>query len=382
MIRIVALLVLITGLGAGLYLIQHPQILNPKAYYPDEVGYDPNVEPRYRLEKGFAIDVSRSEKIPSEKIFNLFRPKWVRFVYFDNKNIPSSIPNNVKILLVFNNQVNPELEQVTPRTGINFTHSWATYQPKTDFNVWKDFTDLKFIPALDTFLRTNQRVDAIQIWNEEDFCGGGTSICIPPEAYSYMLKKSAEKIKSYDRNIKVVTGGLVSQKYEYLQFMKREDREIFAQVDAVSIHPYGLSPDGWCQYYNDTEANRRDHPDRVVNGTTRKNEDSCFGHDLPYGEGETVVDIINHYKSETGLPVWITEIGQTEDPEKWQSEYFRRIFKAFSDAMVPMAIWYSWSDKMQGTLDPNDPNRPRFGLVDYENTIKAVGIEFKHFGEI
>lgn len=376
------LLLLIVGLGAGLYLVQHPQIFRPKAV---EIDADGNPVPKqpdsYKLQKGFAIDLSHPEKVPSQKVFNLLKPEWVRSVYFQQHGISASIPSNVKILVMFNNQVTPDLELITPRTGTNFTHSWDTYQSRTDFELWKTFTDKHFIPALNTFLYSNQRVDAVQIWNEEDFCGGSTSICIPPEAYAYMLKRSAEAIKISERDIEVVTGGLVSQKFEYLEFMQKEVPDIFNLIDAVAIHPYGLSPDGWCQYYNDDVKgdNRRDHPDRVVNGTTRVNEASCFGHDLPYGEGKTVVDIINKYKTATGLPVWITEIGQTEDPEEWQSEYFKRVFKAFSDALVPMAIWYSWSDKMQGTLEANDPNQPKFGLVDYEDAIKAVGVEFRHF---
>lgn len=384
MSKLIILLLLIVGLGAGLYLVQHPQIFKPKAYCPEEdiacTDHTTESVPKpYELEKGFAIDLSHPEKIPSQKVFNLLRPNWIRSVYFQEHGIPASIPGNVKILIVFNNQVTPALELVTPRTGTNFTHSWDTYQPRTDFELWKTFTDKHFIPALNTFLESNQRVDAIQIWNEEDFCGGGTGICVPPEAYAYMLKKSSEAVKISERDIKIIAGGLVSQKFEYLEFMKKEIPNIFNLIHAVAIHPYGLSPDGWCQYYNDTEANRRDHPDRVVNGTTRVNEDTCFGHDLPFGEGQTVVDVINKYKSATGLPVWITEIGQTEDPEEWQSEYFKRVFNAFSKALVPMAIWYSWSDKMAGTLEANDPNRPKFGLVDYEDSIKAVGIEFKHF---
>lgn len=366
MIRIVALLILIVGLGAGLYLVQHPQIFKPKAYYPPETGYDPNAGKEYKLEKGFAIDVSTPEKIPSEKIFKLLGPKWVRFVYFADKGIPSSIPNDVKILIMFNNQVNPEVEKATPHTSVNFTNAWDNYVPRTDFDVWKNYTDQKFIPALDTFLKTNQRVDAIQIWNEEDFCGGSTSICIPSEAYVYMLKRSAQTIKSYERNIEVIVGGLVSQRYQYLQFMKKEDPNIFTQVDAAGIHPYGLSPNGWCEC----------GPHNNDKSCTNPPQDNCGSHELPYGD---ITEVINHYKSETGLPVWITEIGQTEDSEKWQAEYFKRIFNVFSNNKVPVAIWYSWSDKMQGTLDKNDPNRPKFGLVDYEGTIKAVGIEFKHF---
>lgn len=251
MSKLIILLLLIVSLGVGLYLVQHPQILKSKAYYPEKASNEQGVKDDSRVEKGFIIELSPVEVMPSEDVFKLLKPKWVRFVYFSNKGIPQGIPSNVKILTVFNNQVKQEIHKTIPTESstapegsrLRDINKYTT----EDSAAWNVYTDEKFLPALKEFLITNPRVDAIQIWNEEDLCSAKTGDCIPADAYAYMLRESARMIKAHNEKIKVIMGGVASGQIEYVERMK-EIPGVFSQVDAIGIHPYGKSPDGWCQY--------------------------------------------------------------------------------------------------------------------------------------
>lgn len=379
MSRIIILLLLIVGLGAGLYLVQHPQIFNPKAYYPPELGYDPGERTPYQLEKGFIIELKPEEVVPEKKIFDLLEPKWVRFVYFHDKGIPGGIPSDVKILLVFNNQAKPEIHKSIPTESSTAPpesrlRDINKYTPE-DSIAWKKYTDEKFLPVLDEFLKTNPRVDAFQIWNEQDLCLAKTGDCIPADAYAYMLKKSAQMIKAHDPKIKVIMGGVASGQVGYVDKMKDKskggDPDVFSQVDAIGVHPYGKSPDGWCQYGS---ANQ---PEKAY-----LNDPMCKNRQLPFGD---LGEFIRGYKEHAGIPVWISEIGEEEHSDNWEAEYLKRIYAVFSREKVPAAFWFTWSDHISAQpsdkVDANGnpvPQVTKFGLVDTEGAIKQSGVEFKH----
>lgn len=347
MIRIIALLILIFGLGAGLYLVQHPQIFKPKAEesQPTRDGYIKPVS----LQKGFAIELSPVEIIPSDNIYKLLEPEWVRFVYFADKGIPVSIPSEVKILLVLNNQANDTVAHVpTSSSTDDYWKDREHYTPK-ESAAWKDYTDQIWLPFLDEFLNNeqNRRVNVIQIWNEEDLCEAITGDCIPADAYAYMLKQSAKKIKEYDAKINVIMGGVAWGQVSYIDDMKKVYPDVFSQVDAMGLHPYGKSPDGWC-----------------ISGCEMN---------LPYGD---IAESIQIYRKASGKSVWIDEIG-IEGSEAFQAEYFKRMFAVFVREKIPLGIWFSWSNNIGGTS--KDPTN--FGLTDSQGTIKEVGVEFRHFGK-
>src|SRR5574337_483575 len=84
-------------------------------------------------------------------------------------------------------------------------------QPGSDMNIslqsdWQNYINNSFIPPLNQFLNTNPKVDAIEVWNEEDdSCSGGPSgYCptVPADAYALMLKRAAAAIKAKNPNIK------------------------------------------------------------------------------------------------------------------------------------------------------------------------------------
>lgn len=80
---------------------------------------------------------------------------------------------------------------------------------------------------------------------------------------------------------------------------------------------------------------------------------------------------ISRYKSASGKPVWVTEIGFGTDDRAWQAEYLSRTFNIFASQGVPVVIWYGWSDSMTGGNGLND-----WGLYDIGGSIKESGIKF------
>lgn len=372
MIKIVALFILIIGLAAGLYLVQHPTIFKPKADEPKTI---------LKTEKGFQIDTSNPEKVPSQKKFNTLRPKWARFVYHSKNGIPQEIPANVKILLVFNNEVSQDLEDSLPPLKAFDPNPdvWKDFT-EIDVNAWKNYADQKYLPALEDFLKSGQRVDALQIFNEPDSCGTTTSHCLPAAAYAYILKKSAEKIKGFNQNIKVITAGFSTQYWDYIKALKQSDPGVFAQVDAIGVHPYGLYPDdtsspsGWCK----GKVDETGKPTHEPYDKTDPEYAECGENILPNGG---LGWVINEYKTLSGLPAWVTEVGidvndEVRDNEVWQTKYLDKIFKVFNENDVKVAIWYGWTDKMSG-----GNGEKKLGLVDDYGTIKGVGMQFREQGE-
>lgn len=325
------MLILLIGLGTGVYLVQKNgfQIFQSKAYDAPV----PDILRNINSEKGFQIDPG-TDKIPPTEVYNTLIPKWVRFVYFPDKGIPYNIPATVGKLVVFNNESTDE----APIGEI-------------DLSLWKNYIDNVYIPDLETFLKQYaSNVNAIEVWNEEDVCPSKELFCpgVPAKAYAYMLKEAAAKIKSYNANIAVVMGGLNSGDLGYIQTMQRVEPNVFNQVDAVAVHPYGTSPAGWCKDGKD---------------------DDCNGIVLPFGD---LADVVNMYKSETGKPIWVTEIGFGTEDEVWQAKYLDKTFAELSKLNVPVVIWYSWSDRMKGGID-----EPNWGLVNERDIIKSSGVQFQ-----
>lgn len=328
------ILLILVGLGVGVYLVQKSgfQIFQSRA---SNTFGEPDILRNINSEKGFQIDTSQVVKIPPKDLYDTLQPHWIRFVYRPDKGIPTNTPSNVKRLLIFNN----ESAEPAPigETGVS---------------TWNKYIDKYYLPALDTLLRKNLKFDAIEIWNEEDVCPSKEFYCpgVPAQSYAYMVKKAAEKIKSYNGHIQVIIGGLNSGQVSYIQDMKKAEPNVLAQVDGVGLHPYGRSPDGWCA----------------------KNGLECGGIFLSYGD---LAENIKEYRTAAGfLPIWVTEIGFGVDDQAWQANFLARSFKVLSDNNVAVIIWYAWSDKMLGGADEDN-----WGLVDKYSTIKAAGTEFELF---
>ncbi len=185
---------------------------------------------------GMQIDLSDRNKIPSSTQFSMLQPGWVRFVYrFQSdygSNLPS-VPSSVRKLVVFNNE----------------SANGKFPEGSNDIVQWKDYVDRFYITTLEYMLKNEPRIDAIEVWNEEDICPSN-DYCpgMPAKAYAYMLRRASEVIKQHKSSTAVVMGGMGSgdNVSGYIAEMKQSDPSVFDKVDAVGLHPYGRSPNGWC----------------------------------------------------------------------------------------------------------------------------------------
>ncbi len=278
---------------------------------------------------GIQIDVQASEKIPSTSQFQVLNPAWARYVYRLSNPFPA-FPSGVNRLVIFNGESAP-----------------SAPHGSTDVIVWRNYVDNTYLPGLNAMLTSYPGTAAIEIWNEEDICPDITTFCpgIPAQAYAYMLKKAAAAIKAKDSSIKVIMGGLASGQASYITDVINADSLAFGQVDAVGLHPYDKSPDGWCA--------------------------SGCSVSLPFGD---LAASVNEYKNAASLPIWVTEIGQGTTDRNWQADYLTRVFNVLSNNNVPVVIWYAWIDSMTGGDGANT-----WGLYDTSGSIKPSGTAFRAF---
>lgn len=295
---------------AGLY--QHAHAAS------DYTGWDGGTE------FGMQIDTHYATKIPNLMQLHLLNPVWVRGDYNPVTFAPNW-PSNVKTLVLVNNET---------------THSQGPEQ-HTPFSAWQVYVDTVYVPKLEQILQQSPSIPAIEVWNEEDICHPGFCPYVPPQEYAYLLDRAATTIKAISPHTKVIMGGLASGQVQYVQDVMQADPNGFAHIDAVGLHPYGTSPDGWCAT-------------------------SCSGGILPFGDLATVV---TNYRITAGKPVWVTEIGTGSADVDWQAQYLWRCFMVLRRLHVPVVIWYSWIDTMN----------PYFGLMDSQEHLKPSGALFLTF---
>lgn len=180
---------------------------------------------------GIQIDTNMASKVPSASEIIRVGASWVRFVWRPGIGIPS-LPLGAKVLLIVNNESAPPAPIFS-----------------TDIQTWKNYIDNTYLPQLQKILSSNPNVNAIEVWNEEDLCDRGGSFCpgMPESAYAYLIKKAAAAIKAKNPKIAVIMGGLASGQESYIRNVLRADSTALNQVNAVGLHPYNQSPDGWCK---------------------------------------------------------------------------------------------------------------------------------------
>jgi hypothetical protein len=275
-------------------------------------------------EFGMQIDTHDPAKIPNLTQLQLLNPMWVRADY-SKITFSSPWPSSVKTIVLVNNET---------------THS---HNPglNTPFSIWQAYVDTVYVPRLQQILQESPAVPAIEVWNEEDVCSPGFCPYVPAREYAYLLDRAVTTIKSINPATKVIMGGMASGKVSYLSDVMKADPAGFSKIDAVGLHPYGTSPDGWCA-------------------------SGCSGGTLPFGDLATVV---TNYQTAAGKPIWVTEIGTGSSDMSWQAEYLWRCFTVLQRLQVPVVIWYAWIDTMN----------PYFGLMNAHGIMKPSGAVFRSF---
>jgi hypothetical protein len=110
-------------------------------------------------------------------------------------------------------------------------------------------------------------------------------------------------------------------------------------ADAVGVHPYGQRPT----------------PDWPTSTWS-------FG---------VLGDLISHYASVVGKPIWITEYGTDSANEDVWGPFPGRAYEAVNELYeeAPCLFWFCWSDGMV---------RP-YGLVEDDGTVKASYFSYQGF---
>lgn len=275
-------------------------------------------------EFGMQIDTHYTEKIPQLKQLKKLKPKWIRGDY--NKiTFSSHWPASVKSIILVNHET---------------TNNQNPGQNKP-FSMWKTYVDTVYVPKIKHILQESPSIAAIEIWNEEDLCQPDFCPYVPPQAYAYMLDQSATTIKAISPRTKVIMGGMAAGQIKYLQNVMQANLTGFNKIDAVGLHPYGASPDGWCA-------------------------SGCGGNNLTTGD---LAAKVTDYQTTAGKPVWVTEIGTGCHDQAWQADYLTRAFTVLQRLQVPVVIWFAWID----TMNPN------FGLMDSQGDMKPSGDAFSQF---
>lgn len=373
---LLTILLLIFGLFAAVYAVQTTTHILPFASTintGDSLLSNPQeIEIKSNGKFGVQIHIEDETKIPGINEFNTLKPGWVRFEYKAGDILPT-FPKGVMQLVIFNHLSIP---------GDN--------PNKTDFYKWSQTADWNiytddYINALEDFIKENAgKIDAVEVWNEEDICHEGFCAKVPEEIYPYMLKRAAAVIKQHSPKTKVVMGGLVTNDIVwedggYLTKVIKADPSAFDQVDGIGLHPYGKTIDGWCKcssdktFPNGNPNNGEQYcTTNIDKGTGR---DMCEDGILPWGSLE---ETVKKYKAifPPHVKLWITEIGQGSNNSEWQKEYMKKTFDYLSDE-AEVIIWYAFIDTMTG-----GDGRNNWGLYDKDRNLKPAGELFEKYSSL
>jgi murein DD-endopeptidase MepM/ murein hydrolase activator NlpD len=186
---------------------------------------------------------------------------------------------------------------------------------------------------------------AYQIWNESDI-KGKSSVFVPPDFFAPVLERVATAIREQDDEAAIVLGGLASGPEPTVAYIEQLRTALGGDlpVDAIGLHPYGRWP------------------------TTKPN--------IPTGWFDHLEPMLNAViKAAARTPVWITEIGVSEDdeidPAYWPAiadyvEETLTLVQRHYARHVPVVMWFGWSDWMRnaGIVDhggnPKQPIYDRF----------------------
>jgi Big-like domain-containing protein len=225
----------------------------------------------------------------------------------------------------------------------------------------------RFIGALAR--RFAGRVDAWEIWNEEDaslWWASGPD----PAAYTALLKAAHPAVKAADPSATVVLGGLTGNDYEFLSQLYADGAK--GSFDAVAVHT-----DSICNVVSPYEILRNGRDDRRINRWAFLGYRTVHETMLANGDAS---------------PIWMTELGWSTSGEicnsgAWagqkaggvsqqqQATFLSQAYHCLAqDSYVQVGIWYGLQETepfgsprgSYGLLESNLVPKPAYGaLADY-----------------
>jgi hypothetical protein len=176
---------------------------------------------------------------------------------------------------------------------------------------------------------------AYQIWNEGDKPNNPASVYVEPRHFAHIVRAVSAAIRAAAPDAPIIFNGMATGPEETVHYLREVQSALGGPlpVDAVGIHPY-----------------------------TRWATHAPFDWGRQYG---TLGDAFKVYKAAfPNMKFWITEIGVADDGEIGPQFYaeiaaylvdvYRHVGERYAD-MVPVLIWFAWSDWMRnaGIVDKN-----------------------------
>lgn len=199
------------------------------------------------------------------------------------------------------------------------------------------------------------RIDAYEVWNEEDLGFRFWHPAEDPAGYADLLRAASRAIKAADPAAHVVLGGLIyhplasSGAERYLEDLYRARPGIGTAFDALAFHPYAIYPP-------------HVPPDVDVSVTGEVSVQRMVAR---------IRRVMTFYGEPPDKPIWVTEVGwpvyQTmnqEVDEDQQARWLVRAVLSLLGAGVSRVYWYTLADD-ETYLD--FPPEGAFGLWRYDD---------------
>jgi hypothetical protein len=286
---------------------------------------------------GLALNPCGRGCVPDRNELMALGPQWVRFLLLhQTQNFDTGQNGELDWLL-------QHFEGLDIKVLALLNHETLNLLPDrhTPENEWGNFIERTAALAAKIAGFYGKRIGALEVLNEPDNWDGQDTFRIPPRVYGQVLAAAYPRVKAVN-NLPVILAGLFDTSGGYLQEVLSVAR---GQYDGVGLHPYGLHVDGF--------------PARVWGP--------------PFRNNANMRDVLRQYQRMSGKPIWLTEIGVSEN-EQVTAEYLRRVFglaRALTPSIVATVFWFTW----KFPLNPADPGD--FGLVDLNGNQRAPWATFQ-----
>ena len=314
----------------------------------------PDDEVQVTLQTGMNINPDAPHSNPMDSNA-LQGADWVRFVF--KLAARENVSERDDINAAFNqfDEIIQKYDQKNVKSLIvlNQETVWGN-APWTGNNNWQEYGNRLAVVARQIagrYRRYGDRV-AYEIWNEGDLPHNPASVYVPPAQFAPVLRTVAGAIREASPDSPLVFGGLATGPAQSVAYLQQCLAALGGSwpVDAIGIHPYGR----WA---------------------TR----APFDWGTQFG---TLADAFARYRQAfPTIPFWITEVGVAADNEIGP-QYYAEIADYIQDVhqhiaaeyttVVPVIIWFAWSDWMRNAGVVRTDGSPKAHAYDaYQSVIKA-----------